>query len=160
MENGSNLKGSVNVTAEFWVEWEKDTLRCCFFWNPVLLFLSWTELSLLSQLCPHFVLKICTENKLVYIYFLKLSLLSELHEPWKCVRLSRHSGVDVALTHSSILLSKLCPQSVYSCTGARVEGMGNYNMICICKVAIGKDPTWVTFKEQASGSLRVWWGWN
>lgn len=36
-------------------------------------------------------------------------MLSELHELWKAVRLSRHSGREAALTHSRISLSKLCP---------------------------------------------------
>lgn len=54
--------GDVTETAEFQWNQRKRSWNAGVFSNLALLFLSWTELSLLIQLCPHAVLKISREK--------------------------------------------------------------------------------------------------
>lgn len=60
-----NLEGSVNETAECLMEWERHW-DAGFFWNHFTFsLLDWIVPS--DSTCPHFVLKIPIERKLVYI---------------------------------------------------------------------------------------------
>lgn len=80
-------------------EWKLRDTEMLPFFGTVLLFLS--RIVPVTQLCPHFVLKIPAENKLVYIYG-KPWTRSDPPGRWKSVGLRSHPGCAAALTPGRI----------------------------------------------------------